>query len=124
MQLTHLILAIFGFISPYTQLLPFISEHGLDLQLFWSQLFINHISSDFALDLFVSSIAFCFFLFQEGAKLKMRFLWIYVGLNLVIGMSFALPLFLFVRSRKIDEINEIDRIQSSSVATQIIKEAT
>jgi hypothetical protein len=117
MQLTYLICAIFGFIFPYSQLIAFIIDHGLDLQLFWSQLFINHISSDFALDLFVSSVAFWFFLFQEGAKLKMRFLWIYVVLNLAIGMSFALPLFLFVRSQNIDEA------QSSYVATQIVRGA-
>lgn len=104
MQLIYLILAIFGFIVPYSQLIPFFVDHGLDLQLFWSQLFINQVSGDVAFDLVISSVVFWFFLFQEGARLKMQFLWIYVVLNLTIGLSFALPLFLWKRFEHVKDL--------------------
>lgn len=105
MQLIYSVLAILGLIFPYSQLIPFVIDHGWDLQLFLSQSFINQPSSAFALDLCVSSVVFWFFLFQEGTKLKMRFLWVYVVVNLVIGLSFALPLFLGQRSSRLKSLD-------------------
>lgn len=99
MPIIYLILAILGFILPYSQLIPFLIDNGLDVSLFWSQLFINQISSVFAFDLFVSSVVFWIFVFKEGIRLNLKFLGIYVVFNLLIGLSFALPLFLWVRSR-------------------------
>ena len=34
---------------------------------------------------------------REGMKLQMKYLWIYIVLNLTVGLSFALPLFLWMR---------------------------
>ena len=99
MQIVYLILAILGFALPYSQLIPFFAHHGFDLSAFWTQLFTNRISTDFAFDVVISSIVFWLFVFREGTKLQMKFLWLYVAANLVIGLSFALPVFLLVRSR-------------------------
>lgn len=99
MQIIYLLLSVLGFILPYSQFIPFIANNGLDLPLFFEQLFANRISSFFALDLFISSVVFWLFLFKEGTRLQMKFLWIYVVLNLTVGLSFALPLFLAMRSR-------------------------
>ena len=101
-QIIYLILAILGLILPYSQLVPFFIDNGLDLSLFWSQLFANRISTDFAFDLLVSSIVFWIFVFKEGTKLNLKPLWLYVVLNLAIGLSFALPIFLWVRSRHLE----------------------
>jgi Terpene cyclase DEP1 len=97
MQIIYLILAIVGFALPYSQLIPFFADHGLNLSLFWSQLFVNQVSSDVAIDLFISSFVFWIFVFKEGTKRQMKFLWIYVVVNLIIGLSCALPLFLGIR---------------------------
>jgi hypothetical protein len=101
MQIIYLILAIVGFALPYSQLLPFFAENGLNLSLFWSQLFVNQVSSDIAVDLFTSSLVFWIFVFKEGTKRQMKFLWVYVVVNLVIGLSCALPLFLVMRINKL-----------------------
>jgi hypothetical protein len=98
----YLVLSILGFVLPYSQLIPFVASNGFDLSLFWSQLFINQASSDFALDLFVSSAVFWIFVFKEGTRLNLKFLGVYVLSNLIIGLSFALPLFLWVRSRHLE----------------------
>jgi hypothetical protein len=97
MQIIYLILAIVGFALPYSQLIPFLLDHGLNLSLFWSQLFASQISSAFAVDLFTSSLVFWIFVLKEGTKLQMKFLWGYVVVNLIVGLSFALPLFLAMR---------------------------
>jgi hypothetical protein len=100
MQIVYLILAIVGFVLPYSQFIPFLADHGLDLSLFWSQLFVNHASSADTVDLFTSSFVFWIFVFKEGTKLQMKFLWVYLVVNLIIGLSCALPLFLAIRLSK------------------------
>jgi hypothetical protein len=97
MQITYFILAIFGFVLPYSHFIPFIADHGLNLSLFWSQLFANQASSADTVDLFTSSFVFWIFVFKEGTKRQMKFLWVYVVVNLIIGLSCALPLFLGMR---------------------------
>lgn len=98
----YLVLSILGFVLPCSQLIPFFASNGFDLSLLWSQLFINQVSSAFALDLFVSSLVFWILVFKEGTRLNLKFLGVYVLFNLIIGLSFALPLFLWVRSRHLE----------------------
>jgi hypothetical protein len=105
MQITYLILAIVGFALPYSQFIPFLVEHGLNLSLFCSQFFTNHGSSAVTADLFTSSFVFWIFAFKEGTKLRMKFLWIYVVVNLIIGLSCALPLFLAMRLSHLKKLN-------------------
>ncbi len=102
-QTAYLILCILGTILPYSQFVPFLVEHGLDLQLFFEQLFVNRISSFFGMDLIVSSLVLWVFVFWEGARLGMKNLWIYVASNLLVGVSLGLPLFLLMRQRKLEE---------------------
>ncbi|MGL5834553.1 MAG: DUF2834 domain-containing protein [Waterburya sp.] len=110
MQIIYFILAIVGFALPYSQLIPFFADNGLDLSLFWSQIFANQASSANTIDLFISSFVFWIFVFKEGTKRQMKFLWIYVVVNLIIGLSCALPLFLGMRL--------------SNLKTQLLSEAT
>ncbi len=99
MQIVYIIFSLVGFILPYSQFLSFVADNGLNLSLFGTQLFANQISSFFAFDLFVTSVVFWVLVFREGTRLRMKWLWVYVVLNLTIGLSFALPLFLLMRSR-------------------------
>ena len=101
LQLIYLVLCILGFVLPYAQLIPFILKDNLNFYLFFEQMFTNHISSLFALDVLISSVVFWIFLVKEGIKLKMKFLWIYIVCNLIVGLSLALPLFLLMRQRQI-----------------------
>lgn len=107
MQIIYLILCIFGFVLPYSQFIPFILENGLDIQLFFEQLFANKISSFFGMDVIVSSLTFWTLVFWEGTRLKMRNLWVYVLSNVLVGVSFGLPLFLLIRQRQIEQQSEI-----------------
>lgn len=100
LQVTYLTLCILGTILPYSQLIPFLMEHGFDFQLFFEELFINRISSFFAMDLLVTSVILWVFIFVEGRRLEMKNLWICIVSNLLVGVSLALPLFLLMRERK------------------------
>ena len=103
LQTTYLILCILGTILPYFQFVPFLLEHGLNLQLFFEHLFVNRISSFFAMDLIVSSLVLWVFVFWEGSRLGMKNLWVYIASNLLVGVSLGLPLFLLMRQRKLEE---------------------
>ena len=97
----YLIIAILGAILPLSQLAQFLAVYGLDGKAFFEQLFQNHISAFFGIDVIVSSFALWLFVFSEGRRRGMKNLWLYVVCNLAVGVSLALPLFLFFRERKL-----------------------
>src|ERR1044072_7376827 len=99
MKIFYLLAAILGAVLPLSQLLPFLKTHGLDLSLFFTYLFSNSVSGFFGMDVIVSSVVLWIFVFSEGGRLGMRFLWVYVVANLAVGFSLALPLFLLFRER-------------------------
>ena len=101
-QILYFILCVAGTILPYSQLFPFLLEHGLDTSLLFQQLFANKVSGFFGLDVVVSSLVLWIFVYTEGARLRMRHLWIYVVANLLVGVSLGLPLFLLIRESKLD----------------------
>src|ERR1044072_4337803 len=100
-QYFYLLLCVLGAVLPYSQLVPFLAEHGLNLPLLVEQLFANRISALFGLDVIVSSIALWVFVFTEGRRRQMKHLWLYIVCNLAVGLSLALPLFLYMRERNI-----------------------
>jgi hypothetical protein len=101
MQALYLIFAILGTVLPLRFLIPFLVTNGLDLPLLFQQLFQNNISAFFGVDVIVTSLALWVFVFSEGRRRQMRRLWIFVVCNLLVGVSLALPLFLFFRERKL-----------------------
>lgn len=102
MQWLYLVAAILGTVLPLSQLIPFLTADGFDIPLLFRQLFQSYASGFFALDVIVSSVVLWLFVYVEGRRLRMRNLWLYVLCNLAIGVSSALPLFLFFRERKLD----------------------
>lgn len=97
----YLFLAIVGFILPYYFLISFLVTHGFDARLFLTQLFGAPISTFFAADLLISCVVFMLFLRQEAARHSMKRQWIYWISLLTVGLSFALPLFLWARETHI-----------------------
>jgi hypothetical protein len=92
-----------GTVFPYSQFLPFVREHGLDLRLFFEQLFANRIGGFFGMDVVVSAIVLWIFVFVEGRRAGLRALWAPVAASLVVGVSLGLPLFLYLRERRLED---------------------
>ena len=101
MRRIYLILSVLGLILPYYFLIRFIAENGLDLALLVQQMFGTPIAAFFSMDVIVSSLVLWAFVFSEGRRLGMRNLWVYVLLNLMVGVSLALPVFLYVREGRL-----------------------
>jgi len=106
-KILYLLAAILGAILPLSQLVPFLTTHGLDLKLFFTFLFSNGVSGFFGMDVIVSSLVLWIFVFSEGRRLGMRRLWVYVVCNLAVGVSLALPLFLLFRERTLDREQQL-----------------
>lgn len=100
MRKLYLIGAVLGVVLPYAFFIPFVIANSLDIGLFIEQLFANRISAFFGVDVIVSSVVLWIFVFTEGKRLGMKHLWLYVVCNLLVGVSLALPLFLYFRAGK------------------------
>jgi hypothetical protein len=98
----YLGLCVAGTVLPYSQLLPFLREHGLDLRLFFEQLFANRISGFFAMDVIVSALVLWVLVLVEGRRAGVRHLWAPIAASLAVGVSLGLPLFLYQRERRIE----------------------
>ena len=99
---TYLWLCVAGTVLPYTQFVPFLAEHGLDMRVFLEQLFANRIGAFFGLDVLVSSLVLWVFVFVDGRRVGMRHLWAPIAGNLAVGVSLGLPLFLYLRERALE----------------------
>jgi len=97
MKNTYLILAILGAVVPYVFFLGFFAEAGLDLVGFIGALFVNGAAGGFSADLLITSLVFWIYMFnrQDGPSP-----WPYVVLNLLIGLSCALPAYLYTLERR------------------------
>ena len=98
----YLILAIIGFVGPYYFFISFLMVHGLDGKAFVQELFATQISRFFAVDLLLSCVVFVGFLRQEATRYAMGYRWLYLVALLTVGLSFALPLFLYVRESHLE----------------------
>lgn len=105
-KLLYLTLCVAGTVLPYSQLLPFLREHGLDFRLFFEQLFSNPIGGFFSMDVIVSSIVLWALVFIEGRRSGMNHLWAPIAANLAVGVSLGLPLFLYMREDRLERARE------------------
>jgi len=95
----YLSLCVPGAAIPYSQFVPWVMENGLPLGLFVRQLFANRISAFFGLDVLVSAAVLVVFMGIEGRLLRMRLRWLPIVALCTVGVSLALPLFLYLRER-------------------------
>lgn len=101
MKTVYLVLAGIGLILPYYFLGSFLRQYGLNLQVISEQLFSNQFATFFVMDLVLATIVFYIFLYSESRRLTIQNWWLYVVCSLLVGLSFALPLFLYSRETRV-----------------------
>jgi hypothetical protein len=102
MKVFYLVCAIAGVLVPYSQFVPWVAQHGLDLKLLGIELFSTRIGAFFGLDVLVSAIALLAFIVWEGRRRGMKMLWMPVAATCIVGVSCGLPLFLFMREQEVE----------------------
>lgn len=92
----YLLLMVAGSLLPLYYLMQFVLNYGLDIELLIEQLFVNDISSFFGLDVIISALVTAVFIIFESKRLNIKN-GIYSLFGMLIGVSFCLPLFLYIR---------------------------
>jgi predicted exporter len=100
----YLLLCLLGTLLPYSQFVPWLTSHGLDMRLFIRELFANRVSGFFAMDVFVSTAVLWSFVAREGLRLGVRHLWAPIVASLAVGVSLGLPLFLYLRQERLEQV--------------------
>jgi Terpene cyclase DEP1 len=80
-----------------------LGAHGLQLRLLVEEILSSRISVFFALDVMVSAVVVVVFTGVEGERMKLRFRWTLLPALLLVGVSLALPLLLYLRESALDE---------------------
>jgi hypothetical protein len=62
------------------------------------------VAGAFAIDIIVSAVVVIAFVLIEGQRLRVRHLWAPI-VGILVGVCFALPLFLYLRERRLDEVS-------------------
>ncbi len=99
MKKIYLTLAIVGAVIPYVFFFQFIKVEGLNIPLFINSLFVNGAAGGFSADLLLSSFIFWLFMFQQLRKDNNPKPYLFIVLNLTIGLSCALPAYLYAREK-------------------------
>lgn len=92
----YLLLAVVGTVGPWIFFASFFSTAGVGGD-FVGALFANGAAGGFTIDLLVSSVVFWIFLLDQKKRSGVGRIWPYVLLNLLVGLSCALPIFLWAR---------------------------
>ncbi len=98
MKQFFLLAAVAGAIIPYVFFLDFFVEEGLVITSFVAALFSNGAAGGFTADLLISSVTFWVYLIWQRTER----IWLFVLLNLTIGLSCALPLYFYFQAASQD----------------------
>ena len=102
MKNLYLALAVIGFIVPYYFFLQLPIADGFNLPSLIQPFYANNFMRGAAMDLTISVIAFWVYVFVEANRTGMRYPWVYLLATVLVGLSFALPLFLYFRERQLE----------------------
>ena len=97
MKNVYLVLAIVGAAVPYYFFIQHFGAAGYALPDFLAAVFATPAASGFAADLLITSLVFWIYMFaasDAGPKP-----WLFIALNVLIGLSCALPAYLYTRER-------------------------
>jgi hypothetical protein len=94
-----LLISILGIIMPYSQLPAMMADGEYSLINHFAAVYSSPESAFFGWDLAVAALAFLVFLIFETRRLRPRFWWVALVGSMVVGLSFGLPFFLFLRER-------------------------
>ncbi len=100
MKALYLTLAIVGAALPYAFFIQHFSSEGVSLTGFVAALFANPAAGGFTADLLFTSAVFWIFMFHQRSRERGPSPIPFMVLNFFIGLSCAVPAYLYARERK------------------------
>ena len=96
-----LALTIVGFLVPNAMVIAFVIDHGLDFSGYFDHWGESLPAAQLAADVSIAFLAFALWAAWEGRRIGMRTWWLPIPASLLVGLCFALPLFLLLRERPV-----------------------
>ncbi len=105
----YLALAIAGAVLPTLSNIEFASQYkGFDIGLFIELANSNPAAQSLSRDLAIAAISTTIWIVIESRRLQMRNLWIVLLGSITIAFAFAAPFFLYLRERRLIEIESLE----------------
>lgn len=104
MRVVYALLCVVGAALPLSRFVPWLAENGFDVGRLLDEALGPPIAAFAWLDVAVSAIVVLALVLSEGRRDRVRHLWAPVVGLFTVGVSLALPLYLFLRERAIEEI--------------------
>lgn len=98
MKRFYLVCAIIGTIVPWFFFARFFAAQGFNIPLFVQSLFANGASGGFVADVLISFVVFLVWSFYDAQKLDVNRWWLVLPASFLVGLSLALPLYLYMRA--------------------------
>lgn len=108
-------LAIAGTLVPYYFLMEFLLGPEVTAENLLGQISENPVAAFFAWDVIISVLVTWGLIMTEGQRLKMKNLWVYLIFGLLVGVSLALPAFLYQREIALEKRVHQGRKKRSTV---------
>ena len=89
--------AVAGTVIPWLFFGSFLADEGADLPGFVEALFVNGAAGGFSSDVLVSALVFWVWSFGDARSRGVANWWLVLPATLLVGLSLAFPLYLFVR---------------------------
>jgi hypothetical protein len=101
LRITYLVLAILGAILPMKHFLPWLAANGWDMGAMIDVWNANDATAGLVYDLTVSAAALAVFIVAETMARRDWWVLLCIPAIFLVGVSFALPLYLFLRARPV-----------------------
>ena len=107
MSYLYLFISILGAIFPMISNFNFVMEYGssFDINQFIQLANANPAAESISRDLLIGASAIFIWIVNESRKLNMKNMWIVYAGTFLIAFAFSAPFFLFLRERRIIEMN-------------------
>ena len=100
-RMIYLALAVWGAIHPMYYFIRWFGENGYDIMAMVNAWHVNDASSGLVWDLTIAAVALTIWILSEVAVRRNWLALIAIPATFGIGVSFGLPLYLFLRSRPV-----------------------
>jgi hypothetical protein len=110
----YLLLCVLGTALPYWQFIPWVvAHHGVPIPFFINELFSTRIGSFFGMDVLVSAIVLIVFGRVEASRLEIKHRWLAAPALVLVGVSLAFPLFLYLREASLERRGSLSPVSES-----------
>ena len=97
----YILFCVLGTVLPYSQLISWIVENGIDIPYLLESIISSKIGLFAWLDVVVSALVLIVYILKTGPRDGVPYWWISIVATLTVGVSLGLPLYLLLRELKL-----------------------